>query len=433
MTASALRGVVIGAGPAGIYATQALLRRYPAMHVDLLDRLPVPFGLVRYGVSPDHPSTKNAISQFSSFISSNRDRVSFYGNVPAGPGTALPDDALTELYHVAVSATGAKAPRTLPNVQMPPSGVHSAHDFARWANGHPELDPVRRDDLEERIACGGDVAIIGVGNVAIDVARMLLRSPDDLRDTDVSPRALDVLEKANVRSVTLVGRKNPARAAWSTAALREIVTKIPGVVTACNHRLVQDDLNAEGVSRTTKRALKLLAERTVDEEGGSAMREANENEKLLRLQFLRSPQSFTLLPNGNVGMDLESRDQRNRNQFGIKGEYKAIFLSLGYCPSSGSGYRVGWANGKATGIIGDNKWDAESVVSAMPDVDSPGQKPGLSEWLRDAAREVVTWEGWGRIDDEERSRGQVAGRQTGKIKLETLSEMLQVAGGPSPR
>lgn len=191
---------------------------------------------------------------------------------------------------------------------------------------------------------------------------MLLRSPDDLRDTDVSPRALDVLEEAKVRSVTLVGRKNPARAAWTAAALREVVAKIPGVVTACSHRLVQDDLNADGVSRTAKRALKLLAERTVDEEDCSAMKEANANEKLLRLRFLRAPQSFSLLPRGNVGMEVEARDQGNGNQLDIIDEYKAIFLSLGYCLSNGPGYRVGWANGKATGIIGDNKWDAETVV-----------------------------------------------------------------------
>lgn len=426
-----MRGAVIGSGPAGVYAAQALLRRYPTMHVDLLERLPVPFGLVRYGVSPDHPSTKNAISQFSSFIESNRDHISFYGNVSAGPGTPLDQDTLSQLYNLTVFATGAKAPRRLPHVEIPHQGVHSAHDFVKWINGHPEIEAGKRADIEKRISSGNDIAVIGLGNVAIDVARMLLRSTEDFADTDVSPRALDVLQNARIRTVSVVGRKNPARAAWTTAALREVVTKIPGIITECSHSLLQRDLESPDLPRTSKRALKLLLERT--EDAGSAGSEKGVGErKTLYLQFLSSPQSFKLLPNGNIDMELTTRDEKLGDQSFIKGEHSCIFLSLGYCPDEGSGYRVGWANGKATGIIGDNKWDAESVVSQLPDL-LANAKPGLHEWLRKSSAEAVTWEGWRRIDEEERHRGMLAGRATAKIKIESISEMLQVARGASPR
>lgn len=426
-----MRSVVIGSGPAGIYAAQALLRRYPSMHVDILDRLPVPFGLVRYGVSPDHPSTKNAISQFSSFIKSNRDRVSFYGNLPAGPGTRLDEGTLSELYNLTIFATGAKAPRTLSNIEVPPCGVLSAHDFAKWVNGHPELEAGKRMDLESRIKSGEDVAVIGVGNVAIDVARMLLRSTDDFVDTDVSPRALQVLQESDIQRVSLIGRKNPARAAWTTAALREVVTKVPDVISTCSHRLLRQDMESSDLPRASKRALKLLFERTKDANKLASQQRVGRG-KRLSLEFLSSPQGFKLLPDGKIEMELLFREGNCGDQSSVKREHGCIFLSLGYCPDTGEGYRVGWANGKATGIIGDNKWDAETVVSEIPDV-LAATKPGLNGWLKKTSTEVVTWEGWERIDEEEKQLGRLAGRATAKVKIESVPEMLQVARGASPR
>lgn len=417
-----MRAVVVGAGPAGLYAARALLSRYTSAHVDILDRLPTPFGLIRYGVSPDHPHTKNAISQFSNFIQANLSRLSFFGNVPVGPRSPVSVDTLNSLYHLTIIATGAAAPRTLHNVHIPPSGVFSAHSFAQWVNGHPELSPQLRDDLEQRISSAEKVSVIGVGNVAIDVARMLLRPVSDFADTDISPRAFNVLKDADVREVTLVGRKGPWKAAWTTAALREVMTKIPGVVTQCEHALVLRGLDMQP-AKTVKRMLTLLKGQSVDEGVGERRRD-----KLLRLKFLLSPTHFkSTAERGRVCVELQNNDNSGVEMH----DADAVFLSLGYEPTVGPGYRVGWANGKATGIIGDNKWDAESVVAALPEIDGNSARTGLSQWLRENSHPYVTWEGWERIDKEEKRRACTNGRSSGRVKIESLTEMLQVAQSDS--
>lgn len=412
-----MRAAVVGAGPAGLYAAKALLSRYPNAHVDILDRLPTPFGLIRYGVSPDHPHTKNAISQFSNFIQANLSRLSFLGNVPVGPGSFISLDILNSLYNLTIIATGARTPRSLHNVEIPPRGVFFAHSFAQWVNGHPELPQSLREDLEQRISAAESVSVIGVGNVAIDVARMLLRPVSDFVDTDISPHAFSVLEEANVKEVTLIGRKGPGQAAWTTAALREVMTKIPGIVTQCDHALVAKNLHAQP-TKAVGRMLALLKDRSMDESvGGQSC------DKLLRLKFLRSPTRFGLCGDGKVRMELQNNEDGDMEEHGVD----TVFLSLGYEPANGPGYRVGWANGKATGIIGDNKWDAESVIAALPDIDDEPTRPGLSRWLQENGQPFVSWEGWQRIDEEEKRRGNVHGRIDGRTKIESLPEMLQVA------
>lgn len=413
-----MRAAVVGAGPAGLYAARALLSRYPTAHVDILDRLPTPFGLIRYGVSPDHPHTKNAISQFSNFIQANLSRLSFFGNVPIGPNSPVSLDVLDSLYHLTVIATGALAPRTLHGVEIPPRGVFFAHSFAQWVNGHPELPESLREDLKKRVSTAESVFVIGVGNVAIDVARMLLRPVSDFADTDISPRAFSALKEANIKEVTLIGRKGPGQAAWTTAALREVMTKIPGIVTQCDHALVARDLLAQP-STAVKRMLALLKDRSVGEAAG----EQSCCNKLLRLKFLRSPTRFGLSGEGKVLVKLQNNEDSSTEEHDVD----TVFLSLGYESTKGVGYRVGWANAKATGIIGDNKWDAESVIAALPDVEDGSMRPGLLEWLQDNGQPFVSWDGWQRIDEEEKRRGCIHGRKGGRVKIESLSEMLQVA------
>lgn len=428
-----MRAAVVGGGPAGFYAAQALARKFPTCTVDIIERLPVPFGLVRYGVAPDHPSTKNVINNFTSFMDSNRHRINFYGNINVSESSPVTPHVLGLRYNVTLFATGAHAPRTLPNVDIPPRRVHLAQDFVFWINGHPDVHSSHEDKsvaarIERDLASSTHIAVIGIGNVAIDIARLLLRPVDDLRSTDISPLALEVLSASPVSSVTLIGRKNPLNAAWTTAALREVVAKIPGIETRCNHDAVRKDLESQNLARSKKSAMKLLLEKTVDENLHSQSSENNQK-KLLRLHFQKAPEQLVLRDHFiEAHMRYQGHREQNLPRTTIE-LYDSVFLSLGYQGGSQSAHNVGWANGTARGIIGDNKWDAESVVSRISlDPENTSRRHGVEAWLRQTGSKFVTWEGWKRIDNEEKRRGLATGRVGGRQKIERIPELLEVAG-----
>lgn len=439
-----MRIAVVGAGPAGFYATQSLLKRFPDCTVDLIERLPVPFGLVRYGVAPDHPATKKVINTFSAFVNSNRSRINFYGNIAVGDDQLLKPNHLEDLYNLTIYATGAAHPRSLSGVQIPSRFVYGAQDFAFWANGHPEIhSPSAQGTLSKRIKRdikgAEDVAVIGVGNVAIDIARLLLRPVDDLRSTDISPSVLELLSKSPVKSVSLFGRKSPSGAAWTTAALREVVTKIPGIITACDHELVRKVMETTLLSRSKKSMLKLLSENTVDLNSAELHHHEQQGSRILRLEFLKAPIAFSenvesvnlrfqcsQLATDAVGESLNPVNRSHKVYDTLESVYGVVFLSLGYVGGQGPGYRVGWANGKGAGIIGDNKWDAETVVSSLSISDSK-DAVGISHWLSSTGHRFVSWEGWECIDAVEKKTGLEFGRKDERVKLESVEEMLQVA------
>lgn len=424
----AMRAAVIGAGPAGFYTAQALLKKFPCCTVDLLEKLPVPFGLVRYGVAPDHPNTKNVINQFTQLANNNRNRFNFYGNISVSDTarnshTSIPYQHLNSLYNLTIHASGAQKPRTL-DLPLPATRVHTAHDFAYWINSHPHAfdnsapTPVS-EALSSSLRHATHVSIIGVGNVAIDVARILLQPLDSLRSTDISPSALDLLSMTNIKSVTLFARKSPANAAWTAPALREIVTKIPGITTMCDHSLIRRDLELPDIPRRSKSALKILAKSTKDE----ATHVPLPHEKILHLRFLNSPSSFDV-----DGETVSLKLHNNAGDDGVITDHaNAVFLSLGYVGGSAPAPAVGWANDKASGIIADNKWDAESVVAALRHVDQNDMplRPGIDEWIRSTDHSIVTWEGWQSIDAEERRLAESTLRP--REKLHQVSDMLDVA------
>lgn len=455
-----MRIAVVGAGPAGFYTAQALLRRHKNVYVDLIEQLPVPFGLVRYGVAPDHSSTKNVISTFSNFMEANSSRVRFLGNVPVLQPNTLSHDELSQFYDYTVVATGAARPRTL-DIRIPDHGVYSAHDFVQWVNGHPYAHADDRlcgmgKSMSQILKKSNDVVVVGMGNVGIDIARLLLKPVDELRGTDISPQALDIIESAQVRNVTLVGRRAPRHAAWTTAALRELLTKVPEVKSQCDHALVERDAQMPNVSRAVNRMLKVLRDSTTCLDSGSVHGRALRSAKQLQLQFLREPKLIERSRGWTnihfaVNEVVEDRERQpdgststtsqvSRTKETVFQSCDLSFLSLGYEGGSGQGIRVGWANGHGKGIIAESKWDAESVVATMESsliksdtVDSDVHcKEGLDVWLREHNWEVVTWDGWKRIDAEERARGETIGFGRERAKLESVSEMLQVARGPSP-
>ena len=213
-----LRVAVVGSGPAGLYTAEALIKQSAALDpphqvkVDVLDRLPTPYGLVRYGVAPDHKSIKSIAEVLRRVL--EHDNVSFVGGVHLGNDVTR-EELLTS-YDAVVYATGAMRDRRMgiPGEDLP--GSVAATDFVNWYSGHPDIDPGKYTlDAES-------VAVIGVGNVAVDVARILIRDPDDLRETDISQPVLETLMSSKVREVHMIGRRGPAQAKFTTKELREL-------------------------------------------------------------------------------------------------------------------------------------------------------------------------------------------------------------------
>ena len=208
----------MGSGPAGLYTAEALIKQAAALdeprqvRVDVLDRLPTPYGLVRYGVAPDHKSIKSIAEYLRGVL--EHEGVNFVGGVHLGDDVTRED--LLACYDAVVYATGAMRDRQLgvPGEDLP--GSIAATDFVNWYCGHPDVDPAAFSlDAES-------VAVIGVGNVAVDVARILIRPPEDLRETDVSQPVLDALMASKVREVHMIGRRGPAQAKFTTKELREL-------------------------------------------------------------------------------------------------------------------------------------------------------------------------------------------------------------------
>ncbi|KAK4283827.1 hypothetical protein QN277_000737 [Acacia crassicarpa] len=214
LSSNPLRVCVVGSGPAGFYTAEKMLKSYQEAQVDIIDRLPTPFWLVHSGVAPDHPETKIVINQFSRVA--QHERCSLFGNVALGSSISLSE--LHELYHVVVLAYGAESDRSLGISGEKMKGVHSAREFVWWYNEQPDarnLDP----DLKST-----DTAVIlGQGNVALDVARILLQPATELATTDISSHALGALEGSTIRKVYLVGRRGPAQAACTAKELREVL------------------------------------------------------------------------------------------------------------------------------------------------------------------------------------------------------------------
>lgn len=455
------RIAVIGAGPAGFYASAALLRRFGNAHLDIIERLPVPFGLVRYGVAPDHPSTRNVISQFSGLMKDNEKRLSFFGNLQVlhhhrhsacSDNTDIPTivyERLAALYDSVVFATGAARPRPL---YAPVHGsrtvardVYGAHDFVLWLNGHPDLHVGgERQHVGERIATtllrAEQVSVIGAGNVAIDISRLLLRPRKHLLTLDASPTALHVLANAPaIQNVSLFARRAPPLAKWTTAALREICSKVPGVVVRTDRPALRASIDSPVFkpSRTQMRMLDVLTRHTLDLHGATRTSSSHsDSAHYLTLTFNTAVDAFSM----NEGkLRLHLRDTAAAHESGVhlraetderRHACDAAFLSLGY--ESGdrppSGIAVGWANGMARGIIGDNKWDAESVVAAMPAPPSSNvTKPGVREWLRECPRDVVSWNGWLRIEAEETRRARQSNYMSNTRRIESRKEMLHIA------
>ena len=425
------RVAVVGAGPAGFYASQNILKNLPDSQVDIYEALPVPFGLVRYGVAPDHPEVKNCISTFTKV--GLQDRVEFLGNTALGRDVRLAD--LLENYHAVLCTYGASQDRVLGVPGENLENVVSARDLVSVYNGAPGSEGTKVNlDTDT-------VAIIGVGNVALDVARMILAPVEELRKTDVTDAWLELRAASRVKRVVIIGRRGPLNVSFTIKELREMI-KLPGVSTNLrpeDFEGIQAELSK--LERPRKRLTELLLKSLQPPPAEVATQQSWE------LRLWRSPVSVLGDEMGRVrGLELgDTRDPDLRETL----ECGTLVRSVGYistcqdsdlpfhperhlipntegrvsqCPGL---YTAGWLGTGPRGVIIDTMNTAfrvaANIVSDLKAQNLPN-KPGMTG-LKASLENRTSWEDWKLLDEEEIRRGQLKGKLRDKIV--SVEEMLE--------
>ena len=441
------RVAVVGSGPAGFYAAGALLAsEEPEVAVDLIDRLPTPWGLVRLGVAPDHPNIKAVSRAFEKIA--RHDRFRFFGNVELGRDVT--HDELAERYHAVVYAVGAQTDRQLgiPGEELP--GSWPATAFVAWYNGHPDFQGLEFDLSHER------AVVIGNGNVALDVARMLALTPEELAPTDTTDAAIDAINAAGVREVLVVGRRGPVQAAWTPVEVGEL-----GELAGADVLVERRDLQLDAASAAELEAAPPTVRRNVDHLREYAEREPAGKPRAIRLRFFRSPvailgdgrvEAIQLVRNELVDGRAIPTDETETIECGI------VFRSVGYrgvplpgvpfedgsgtMPNAGGRvlgadsepvpgvYCAGWIKRGPSGVIGTNKKDASETVELLLEDARAGLLPDASAedlelLLAERGVAHVLYAGWEAIDADERGRGEPLGRP--RVKLATWDELLAAA------
>lgn len=461
---------IVGAGPSGFYVAKYLLKELgPGATVDVMDSLPTPFGLVRTGVAPDHPEVKAVQSDFEKVAGDPR--FSFYGNVRVGYDVDVA--TLRSLYDVLVLAYGASEDRTLgiPGEDTL-EGVVSARTFVNWYNGHPDYaqDAKLTGMLGEILAqASAQVAVLGQGNVALDCARVLAKRPADLETSDICEHALEVLRESKLAAVSVVGRRGHGQAAFTIKELREL-SRIPGARLVVPPEEVAMGLTEFTIaelaqSRPRKRLTDLVASLPGPAVGGQA---GEGRERVVALRFLLLPRAFLPDPRrprrlGAVVFErarLELDGQGKRVVAVGTGETEELpcqlaLRSIGYKSQPVEGlpfdnkkavvpnrhgrvleaaseeavpvpgvYCTGWVKRGPSGIINTNIYDARETVAAIMEDATQGKLPfssssSLLEALAQAGRkkpeDVVSWEGYGKIDAWERRHGAARGKPREKV------------------
>jgi ferredoxin/flavodoxin---NADP+ reductase len=450
-----LRAAIIGSGPAGFYAAAALLAR--DFEVDVYDVLPTPFGLVRAGVAPDHPKIKTVTRAFAKTAS--HPRFQFIGGVELGADVTR--EELLERYHVVVYAAGTSADKRLGIEGEDLPGSHAATEFVAWYNGHPGFAG-RSFDLSAQRA-----VVVGNGNVAIDVARMLVLDPEELSPTDTADHAIEALAQARVEEVVLLGRRGPAQAAFTNPELLELgeLRRADVIVDPADvalDPLSQAWLESDAADGTARRNVEILRRYAEREPAGKSHR--------VTLRFLRSPLQVLggdRVEGIRVGINrIEARPDGSLSAVAT-GEHETlecglVLRSIGYrgVPIPGvpfddraglirnaegrvlgddgeqllGEYAVGWIKRGPSGVIGTNKKCANETVAHIASDVVAGivHEPALAmsageiaEWITAKVPTAVTWEGWERIDAHETTTGEPFGRP--RVKLVRLPDMHEIA------
>ncbi|MFF7754255.1 FAD-dependent oxidoreductase [Streptomyces sp. NPDC007971] len=442
-----LRVAVVGSGPSGCYTAQTLVRQDPEVRVDVLDRLPCPYGLVRYGVAPDHEKIKSLQGSLRTVL--EHDRVRFLGGVLVGGPGGLPVARLRTLYHAVVYCVGAAADRHLgiPGEELP--GSWSATEFVSWYSAHPDAGDAGF------VRGVRSAVVIGVGNVAVDVTRMLVRGAGELRPTDMPQAALDVLAASGVAEVHMVGRRGPSQARFTTKELRELGALPDTEVSVDPGELALDPEYAD------PSALPAVQRRNVEALRGWADGPPRRTARTIRLRFFLRPVEL-LADGGRVGAVRFERTAPD-GQGGVTGTGRyedlpaqLVLRSVGYrgVPLEGlpfdeaSGtvphqegrvlrdgvaspgeYVSGWIKRGPTGVIGTNRPCAkETATSLLADAPALAREEVPEDplaALRAAGIEPVPWTGWLAIERAEAALGAQLGR--GVVKLDDWDALMGAA------
>jgi ferredoxin--NADP+ reductase len=446
-----LRVAIVGSGPAGFYAADRLLRsEAPSVEVDLLERLPTPWGLVRLGVAPDHPNIK-AVSRVFEKIA-QRPGFRFVGNVEVGRDVA--HEELASLYDAVVYAVGAQTDRRLGIPGEDLAGSWPATAFVAWYNGHPDFQHLEFDLSGER------AVVIGNGNVAVDVARMLALAESELAPTDTTDAAIAAILGSGLREIVVLGRRGPAQAAFTTPELIELGELADADVLVDPAELELDAASEAALDTDTNARRNLEVLRAYAERAPSGKR------LVLQLRFCVSPVAIHGEERVEAVEVVRNRlvaDERGRISAVPTGEHETIpsgivFRSVGYrgvplpgvpfderggtipnaggrVPAAPGVYCTGWIKRGPSGVIGTNKKDATETADllledAAAGVLGGGQPVGaLEALLAGRGVEVVAYSGWEAIDAAERHLGEPHGRP--RVKLCGWDELLAAASGPA--
>ncbi len=423
-----LRVAIIGAGPAGIYAGNILANKHPDVSIDLFDSLPAPYGLIRYGVAPDHPRIKGIVNSLHEML--NEGKIRFYGNVTFGRDITLAD--IKDHYHAVIFATGAikDAQLNIPGVDL--DGSYGAADFVSWFDGHPDVPRTWPLVAEQ-------VAVLGNGNVALDVARMLAKHADDLLTTDIPENVYEGLKSSPITDVHVFGRRGPAQIKFTPIELREL-----GEVADVDIVLYDEDFadgwfdeDAEGVTNQHKVMARVIESWRDRELTGASRR--------LHLHFFSSPAEIIGDGNGKVaGIKFERTELTENGQVRGTGVFvnyamQAVYRAVGYFGSelpevpfddehgvirnqggrvideSGAQvaglYATGWIKRGPVGLIGHTKSDAtetiENLVADLESLTDPAhaELDSMINELRARGVQFTDWAGWLKLNQHELELG----------------------------
>ncbi|AWT35197.1 NADP oxidoreductase [Deinococcus arenae] len=431
-----LRVAVIGSGPSGIFATEALLKQtdVPAQ-VDVYDRLPTPYGLVRYGVAPDHLTIKSVTRGFEKTLGDPR--VRFLGNVEFGTDLTY-EDALTH-YDAVLYTVGASSDRRLGIPGEDLAGSMSATEFVAWYNGHPDAA------AREMVLSASGVAVVGVGNVALDVSRILVKTAQELHESDIAAHALSALDASHVQDVWVLGRRGPAQAAFTTKELREFGELHAAEPVVKPEEIALTEAEEAAITDNTKK-------KNVEVLRDFAAREAEGKARRVHLRFLVSPVEILDDGQGRVGgLKVErNRLDENGNAVGT-GEFEVlpvqmVLRSVGYRGVALPGvpfdekrgviandegrvagrvgeYTAGWIKRGPSGVVGTNRKDATDTVAHLLADAKEGKLPGAAHPTREAVDallrgkgvQVYSFHDWQVLDAHELAEGQAQGRPRAKV------------------
>jgi ferredoxin--NADP+ reductase len=451
-----LRAAIIGAGPSGFYAAGQLLAiDEPQFAVDLYDRLPTPYGLVRSGVAPDHPKIKSVTKAYDK--TSQHERFRFFGHVELGSDVTR--QQLLEHYHVVCYTIGTSTDKRLgiPGEEL--KGSHAATEFVAWYNGHPDHCGLEVD-LQAK-----QVVVVGAGNVAIDVARMLALAPSELEITDTADHAIEVLRSSGVEEITILARRGPLQAAFTNPELLEMGELERGDVEVVGGEL--DELSAVALldaDKTRRRNVEILQDYAARPKTGKAI--------TVRFRFLASPVELLGDENGHVrAVKIEKNEivARDDGSLGARGTAtfeeipaQLVFRSIGYRGQPVAGipfdeqrglilnaagrvtdadgaqqlgeYVSGWIKRGPSGVIGTNKKDSQDTVDKILEDAAAGRlneppEDDIDALIANNCADVVTWDGWQAINAIETAVGEGSSPARPRVKLTEWAALREAARG----